>query len=145
MLFCIFLIGLGIGIVLTILYNIGRNTDDKCQFFYLDIIGGIATLCLTIFSIASGTSIILYITDQCSKDAILEQHKETYSAIMYKIESEQVKDDFNLLSKEIIDEVQAYNESYSRTKEYNKNFWIGIFNSDTYEGLEKIDYSLYKR
>lgn len=44
-------------------------------------------------------------------NAKVEQYKEKYNAITYKVESGACRDDFGLLNKEVIDEIQDWNEN----------------------------------
>jgi hypothetical protein len=39
----------------------------------------------------------------------------------------------------LIEEVQKWNEDLSAQEKAQKNFWVGIFNPESIEGLDKID------
>ena len=43
-------------------------------------------------------------------DSHLEKTREQYKAITYKIESDACRDEFGLLNKEVIDEIQEWNK-----------------------------------
>ena len=71
------------------------------------------------------------VTDVASK-------KETYDALCYKVESEEVRDEFGLLNKEIVDEIQEWNEEIAKKQEVQDNFWVGIYFPNIYDQFEKI-------
>ena len=78
-------------------------------------------------------------------NARVEKNKEQYNAITYKVESGACRDEFGLLNKEVIDEIQAWNENITYYKNLQKDFWIGIFIPNVYDQFETIDYTKYGR
>lgn len=66
-----------------------------------------------------------------------------YEALTYKMESPTCRDEFGFLSKEVIDEVQNWNESLAGHKAMQRNFWIGIYIPNIYDSFEFIDYHSY--
>ena len=78
-------------------------------------------------------------------DAKVEQSKEIYKATTYKVESGACRDEFGLLNKEIIDEIQSWNEDIVYKKVMQDNFWVGIFYADIYDTLETIDLEQMKK
>ena len=103
----------------------------------------------TIFAIISGAivvSMFIYIIDnQISAPADALVLRERYNALSYKVESGACRDEFGLLSKEIIDEVQEWNTELIYNKQMHDSFWVGICYPDIYDGLETIDYEKYNR
>lgn len=78
-------------------------------------------------------------------NAKVEQYKERYNALIYKVESGACRDDFGLLSKEVIDEIQVWNENIVYGKRMQHDFWLGPFWPDIYDQFETIDYTNYKK
>ena len=78
-------------------------------------------------------------------NARVEKLKETYNALTYKVESDACRDEFGLLNKEIIDEIQEWNEDITYSKNIQRNFWVGIFIPNRYDQFETIDYTKYGR
>ena len=76
--------------------------------------------------------------------AVLQTNIETYKALTYKAESGVCRDQFGLLSKDVLDEIQNWNEEITHYKTMEDNFWLGIFYPDVYGDLGTIDYELYK-
>jgi uncharacterized membrane protein required for colicin V production len=104
-----------IGIILGFLSGIGLITSLLCMFY-------------------------MYTTSNTQ----IEVYKETYKAIEYKITSETCKDEFGLLSKEIVDDIQEWNENITLYKQLNNNIWLNIFIPNAYEQFELIEYTEYK-
>ena len=71
------------------------------------------------------------------------ENKERYNTLTYKIESGACRDEFGLLSKSVIDEVQEWNEDVIWYKEMHDDFWLGIFIPDEMAQFETIDYTKY--
>ena len=78
-------------------------------------------------------------------DAAAQKAKlnETYTAIEYKITSGACRDELGLLTKEVIDEAQEYNETISYHKTMQDSFWLGVYVPDIYNDFELIDYTQY--
>ena len=131
MVFWIFVILLVVGILVAIFGDYGWDDFGSV----VAIISGIITIGLLI--------IIIY--NRATINADLEKQKETYKAIVYKVESDACKDELGLLSKEVIDEVQTWNETIIYKKNIQDNFWIGIFIPNVYDEFEIIDYENYKK
>ena len=92
-----------------------------------------------------GTSVSLLVMVGMHADAVAQKAKlnETYTAIEYKITSGACRDELGLLTKEIIDEAQEYNETISYYKTMQDSFWLGVFVPDIYNDFELIDYTQY--
>ena len=62
-----------------------------------------------------------------------------YESLIYKLKSDECKDEFGLLKKEIVDEVIEWNKYVTWSKSTSDNFWIGIFVPDIYDDYKTID------
>ena len=74
-------------------------------------------------------------------DAEVAQLNETYAALQYKISTEFENDELGLIKKEIIDEIQEWNETVVYNKERSNDFWIGIFQTKAYDNFDTIPYT----
>ena len=84
-------------------------------------------------------------TAQITSKADTAKYEETYKALTYKLESGSCRDELGLLSKSVIDEIQAWNEDIVSKQKMQNNFWVGIFYPDIYDNFETIDYTHYKK
>lgn len=68
------------------------------------------------------------------------EYEQKYNALMYKAQTESIRDEFGIINKEYIDEIQEWNEEIAEYQSLSDNFWVGIFYPKTvYEGLEIIN------
>ena len=65
---------------------------------------------VVISGIIMAIMIIVFACDYIGVNAQVEKNKEQYNAITYKVESGACRDEFGLLNKEVIDEIQNWNE-----------------------------------
>lgn len=150
MLFWLFIIALVVGITLVVLGNLDWNIEKKTKFskwMYwhdgdLNVTGWIV---IVISIIVLFFMTIVLICEYTTANAYLQQNKERYNALTYKVESEECRDEFGLLNKEIVDEIQDWNEDVVYRKEMQNNFWVGIFYPDIYDEFKTIDYAKYKK
>lgn len=80
------------------------------------------------------------IISQASADGLRASNEQRYNALVYKAQTEAIRDEFGIVNKEYIDEVQAWNEYLAKNQSYAHNFWIEIFYPKrAYDGFEIID------
>lgn len=105
--------------------------------------GGLATtgvLTAIISGVTAAVMLILIIGIWTSVDGYRASYEQRYNALIYKSQTESIRDEFGIVNKEYIDEVQAWNEDLAKYQTYSRNFWIGIFYPKRqYEGFEFID------
>ena len=144
---CLAILIIGIGLIVIGCINWSYKKNTLFDFLYynddtLRFIGDIITF-------ISGFIMIIMIIILCFMyigiDARVEQSKETFDAITYKVESGACRDEFGLLNKEVIDEIQDWNEDITYYKNLQKDFWVGIFVPNVYDQFETIDYTKYWR
>ena len=138
MLFWITLIVLLVGISLAIYGN--KN--------WYDSEGSIWTVGFLLSIVAGITAIIMLcviITSCVGADAQVERHKARYEALTYKLESDAYRDEFGILNKSVIDEIQDWNEDLVYYKVIQDDFWLGVFHPNIYDEFETIDYERFAR
>ena len=130
MIFWIFVIALVIGIILFAL-------SENCSFFYSWDLFAIVDICISIITVVVMGVIIAetHVTANGEKLA----NEQRYDSLIYKADTESIRDEFGIINKEYIDEVQAWNEDVVKYKEWQRDFWIGIFIPNIYDDFETID------
>lgn len=142
--------GIGLHIFADWCSNIGyeskSNSNVKYFLYYHDELFDIISFIITVIS-AGLLIIMLLILPFChiGKNAAVELNNERYKALTYKVESGACRDEFGLLSKEVLDEIQEWNESVMRNKRLQNDFWVGVFVPDIYDELETINYESYTK
>lgn len=99
------------------------------------VIGGIAAV----------VSLIIMILEYTTIDSYLEANREIYKAIAYKAESDVCKDEFGLLSKDVLDEIQDWNKDMRFYQKAQHDFWIGIYIPNVFDEFQTIDYEAYSK
>ena len=130
MLFWIFVIGLLAGIVLYI-------ASGKCQKFYdYDAVGAVLIITCGIMFFIMLTIIV------CNNICYLGEksaYEQRYESLIYKAKTKTIRDRFGIVNKEYIDEIQDWNEMIAKGKSLQRDFWVGIFVPNIYDGFEVID------
>lgn len=151
MLFWLFVILLAVGILLGILSYNGCDIfkEDKHpklhRLFWKhdEAIGWVSMIMIVLF----GLSFLLAVGFLCPAyfgiNAKVQQLREQRKALEFKVESKSYRDEFGLLNKEVIDEIQAWNEDIAYKKALQRDFWLGIFYPNVYDEFETIDYERY--
>lgn len=132
MIFWIFVI---LCLVFFVLYAKSDNWWDS------DTYGVFAFICLGI-SLFMLFPIVANLVTAKAETALLN---ETHTALVYKMESTTCRDEFGFLSKDIIDDVQEWNETIRENQALQDDFWIGIFVPNIYDEFQLIDYESYNR
>lgn len=130
MIFWIFVILTIVGIIATV---VGNKKDLGATLTI-----GMITLVVSGFIVVVMATVI--VVAQISADGQRKSYEQRYNALIYKAQAESIRDEFGIVNKEYIDEVQAWNEDLAKYQDYSHNFWIGIFYpKHQYEGFELID------
>ena len=129
MLFWSFIILLVVGIILN-------------SVFKLEFLGELVTI-LSGFAVI--VSLFLIIGEYTTIDSYLEKSREQYKAITYKIESDACRDEFGLLNKEVIDEIQEWNKDVRFYQNIQYNFWLGIYYPNVFDEFETIEYESFEK
>jgi uncharacterized oligopeptide transporter (OPT) family protein len=146
MIFWIFVIVLLISIGMIIIGN--QKWDSETHHFlywhdehvlYTGLTGTIISAIIVVLMLAG------ICEGQITSNANSAKYEETYKALTYKLESGSCRDELGLLSKSVIDEIQAWNEDVVSKQKMQNNFWVGIFYPDIYDNFETIDYTHYKK
>ena len=137
MLFWISLIVLVIGIVCLCVYdNASFAGENWCTFGVIfTVVGALASMIIGVFMCINLTM----------ADVTKAANQERYKALTYKLESDAYKDEFGLINKSVIDEIQDWNEDVVSNKALQRNFWIGICIPNIYDDFETIDYEKFIR
>lgn len=146
MIFWLCVIGLAIGIGLCILGTRDWDSSKHHWLWYNDeeitVTGVVISVIMAIVVLIMGLFIF---AEHNAADANLAALREKEVALTYKLESGACRDEFGLLSKSVIDEIQDWNVSIARKKNLQNNFWSGIFYADIYNEFESIDYTKYAK
>ena len=153
MLFWLSLILIVIGVFIVFIPNIANKWIDEKSHEKLhdflcydgdDYFLYTGAIIIVISAISAVIMLVILSANQISERISLSKYQERYKALTYKIESDSYRDDFGLLNKEVIDEIQDWNEDLTFYKSNQRDFWIGIFIPNIYDEFEMIDYEKFQ-
>jgi hypothetical protein len=146
MLFWLFIIVGLIGVGLIVIGNIRWNSERHHFLWYHDdTIGGTGIVIMLCALIAIVISLLCICGNFMGIDADVAKYHEKYEALTYKMESGACRDEFGLLSKEVIDEIQYWNTDLTYRQNIQDDFWLGIYYPNVYDQFKTIDYTTYNR
>ena len=111
------------------------SIDDWCYMFY-----GVGFVSLVILLIMIGVCVVNNATAASDNCEMLETQK----ALEFKLENADIRDEFGLLNKSFVDDVETYNRKIVRYKVNSENPWLSAFYpKKLIEGCERIDYERF--
>lgn len=131
MLFWLFVIVMVVGIFLIIL-------DDRFLFdnkLAFDIGGTMAVMGF----LAVLASIVIILFSHIGLDAKVERCNARYESLVYQYENDIYDNDNDLGKRELMNDIQSWNEDLSYRKKIQDDFWLGIYYPNIYDRFEKID------
>ena len=115
------------------------------KVFEFEFLGDFGYLISTLSGLAVIISLFLIIGEYTTMDSYLEKTREQDKAITYKIESDACRDEFGLLNKEVIDEIQEWNKDVRFYQNIQDNFWLGIYYPNVFDEFETIEYESFEK
>lgn len=143
MLFWLVVILTVVGIVLWVLGN--KRWEYNSFMWKYDEAFSVTGMLFTIAgALTSIIMIIIIICSHCGKSGFIAQNQARYDALIFKLENTDCRDEFGLLNKEVIDEVQDWNEDVSYCQAIQEDFWLGIFHPNIFDEFESIDLNRFQ-
>ena len=113
-------------------YKIGKWVYN----FGLEIIIGSITACCALFLVVS---LLWFGIEAVYANKDMASLNEQYNSLVYQYEN--VDYDADIVGKkQLYDDIQNWNMMVAERQAYAQDFWIGIYNSDKYLDLKKIEY-----
>ena len=132
MLFWIFVSLLIVGIAFTVIYAKTNN----CELHWTEIVG----ILLTIFGgLCVLVSLLIIVYSQANIKADVAAFNQRYESLVYQYENDIYENDNDLGKRELMVDIQEWNEDLARNRELQDNFWIGIYVPDIYDQFEFIE------
>lgn len=126
-------------------YGYGHNNDKKSKFVEFvwlneELLEKIGNCMLFIGLMVTMASLAIIVISQLDVDAKHARNEQRYNSLIYKTQTESIRDEFGIVNKEYIDEVQNWNEELSEYQAYSNNPWVGIFYPKrVFDGFEIIN------
>ena len=129
MIFWITLIAVVVFTVLAIVFF------DSLDFEWVSML---STIFSAIAGIAFVVMLIVVIVNNVGVEASIEANKQRYESLIYQAENNLYENDNDLGKKELVNQIQEWNEDLARGKALQNDFWVGIFYADIYDEFNFI-------
>ena len=108
---------------------------DSWDFEWVSMLSAIIAV---IAGIAFVIMLIFVIVNNVGVEASIEANKQRYESLVYQAENNLYENDNDLGKKELVNQIQEWNEDLARGKALQNDFWVGIFYADIYDEFNFI-------
>ena len=129
MIFWITLIAFVVFLVLAILFA------DSWDFEWLGMLSAVLAF---VAGIAAAIMLVVIIVNNVGVEASIESKKQRYDSLVYQAENNLYENDNDLGKKDLVNQIQEWNEDLARGKILQDDFWVGIFYADIYDEFDFI-------
>ena len=133
MIFWLALIAFVVFLVLAIIFA------DSWDFDWIGMFSAVLTFAS---GIAAAIMLIVIIVNNVGVEASIEANKQRYESLIYQAENNLYENDNDLGKKELVNQIQKWNEDLAKGKALQDDFWVGIFIPDIYDEFEFIPMSV---
>lgn len=103
--------------------------DYSGPFLVIAIIGFIVAIIMLIVIIIENTNV----------DAYVAENQMRYEMLVYQYENDIYDNDNDLGKRDLMEDIQEWNEDLAYYREAQDDFWVGIFHPNVYDQFEFIE------
>ena len=129
MLFWMTIIVVILGLILS---EILLKHDSEISYIISGVISGLAACALLI-------EIVVLSVNYIGVDGYVQRMNVRHNMLVYQYENDIYDNDNDLGKRELIEDIQDWNEDLALRRENQDNAWIGIFIPDIYDQFEFIE------
>ena len=129
MIFWITLIAFVVFLVLAIVFA------DSWDFEWLGMLSAVLAF---VAGIAAAIMLVVIIINNVGIEANIESKKQRYDSLVYQAENNLYENDNDLGKKDLVNQIQEWNEDLARGKALQDDFWVGILYADIYDEFDFI-------
>ena len=113
---------------------------DSWDFEWVSLL---STIISVIAGIAFVIMLIAIIANNVGIEASIEANKQRYESLVYQAENNLYENDNDLGKKDLVNQIQEWNEDLARGKILQDDFWVGIFYADIYDEFDFIPMTVF--
>lgn len=109
---------------------------------YMEKHGGYSWLFITIALISLIVSIVMLvdiIVRNTNVDAYVAENQMRYEMLVYQYENDIYDNDNDLGKRDLMEDIQEWNEDLAYYREAQDDFWVGIFHPNVYDQFKFIE------
>jgi uncharacterized membrane protein YgaE (UPF0421/DUF939 family) len=106
-----------------------RFHDYSGPFLVIAIIGFIVAIIM----------LIVIIVENINVDAYVAENQMRYEMLVYQYENDIYDNDNDLGKRDLMEDIQEWNEDLAYYREAQDDFWVGIFHPNVYDQFEFIE------
>ena len=106
-----------------------RFCDYSGPFLVIAIIGFIVAIIMLMVIIVENTNV----------DAYIAENQMRYDMLVYQYENDIYDNDNDLGKRDLMEDIQEWNEDLAYYREAQDDFWVGIFYPNVYDQFEFIE------
>ena len=106
-----------------------RFHDYSVPFLMIASIGFIVAIIMLIIIVVKNTNV----------DAYVAENQMRYEMLVYQYENNLYDNDNDLGKRDLMEDIQEWNEDLAYYREAQDDFWVGIFHPNVYDQFEFIE------
>lgn len=106
-----------------------RFRDYSGPFLVIAIIGFIVAIIMLVAIIVANTNV----------DAYVAENQMRYEMLVYQYENDIYDNDNDLGKRDLMEDIQKWNEDLAYHRKAQDDFWVGIFHPNVYDQFEFIE------
>ena len=123
-------------VVLSIVVSLGLAVYVEKRFGdYSGLFLGIAFLSF----IVSFVMLVVIIVKNTNVDAYVAENQMRYEMLVYQYENDIYDNDNDLGKRDLMEDIQEWNENLAYYRKAQDDFWVGIFHPNVYDQFEFIE------
>lgn len=83
--------------------------------------------------------LVVIIVDNTNVDAYVSENQMRYEMLVYQYENDIYDNDNDLGKRDLMEDIQEWNEDLAYHREAQDDFWVGIFYPNVYDQFEFIE------
>ena len=89
--------------------------------------------------LASIIMLVVIIVDNTNVDSYVAENQMRYEMLMYQYENDIYDNDNDLGKRDLMEDIQEWNEDLAYHRKAQDDFWVGIFYPNVYDQFEFIE------